>query len=137
LFRTTSVSHRSSALVTARNLTTPLDLGAQFVHRVPSLLPVYFFVEDHSNFGAVGVYQELGAPETHAVQQLLDNIEELYEKDRLGEIDVTEMSGAKGVLLVASDADLVMLDNSHTWIEQAAVHGLVSIVGLGFVDFGN
>jgi hypothetical protein len=100
-------------------------------------LSIYFFVKDHSNLRAVGVNQELGATETHTIQQLLDDIEELYEKHWLGEIDMAKMSGAKSVLLVACDADLVVLDDSHTWIEKSAVNGLVAIVCLGFVDFSN
>ena len=120
-----------------RLLAAALDVGAYLVHGVPALHATVLLVQDDLDGRVLEVDEDLAAPEAHATEELLDDVEELDVEDGPRHLDVAEMSGAEGVPLLAGLAYLVIIDDAHAGIKEAVHDGFVDRVRVRLGDLGD
>jgi hypothetical protein len=118
-------------------LAAALDPSRELENSFPTLLPAEFLRHERLDLFGIGIQEQLAAPETDALEDILDHSEKLDVKHRLGEHNVAKVPGTKRVLLFARDANLVVLNDTHAGIKEAVCPRFRSIERIGPVDLCN
>jgi hypothetical protein len=118
-------------------LSAPFDAGGKLENGFPSLLPAELFRHQRLDLVGIGIQEQLATPKAYALEHVLDHVEKLDIEYRLGKHDVAKVSWAKVVLLLASDTNLVVLDDTHAGVKESVSPWLGSIESVGPVDLGH
>lgn len=81
--------------------------------------------------------QDLGAVQADHICQLLHHVKELVEVDWTSQSNMSEMTWAELIRLLASWADLAVFNDAETCIEDAICDGLIVLVCLVCDDLDN
>ena len=117
-------------------MAAPLDLGRHLEDGIVPLLSVALFREKRLDLVRIWVHEQLGTAKAHALEHVFHNRKELDVEHGLGQDNVTKVSRAKGILLLTSHTDRIVLDDTHPRIKDPVSHRIITVVRLGLVNLG-